>query len=564
MAGIAVLFPWTIVVLAGQPPVPSNQPRIFLEARAAAKSNDWGRAAQAYHAFVATNPNLGDAWSELANAEYQIKNYDEAIAAYRRIVGLGFYPKSGLYNIAGCLALQGKKEAAYTELEEALRAGFDETPSIGVDSDFAILHGEERFQRLAGQKLSRDLTRVEQWQYDLDWLAHESVRLHYRPFGKQTEASFNANVAALRRDLSALSDAQIVVRLFQMMAKFGDGHTQLDIPVIGRDGLQPDSETERARIQFHALPIRFFKFSDGMRATACAETAKAILGQKLVSVGGIPIVEALARISGTISFDNSMWLETRQANRLHEAETLYCLGLSAKPEECVFAFEDESGQQSEVRLNVKDSIGKPLVLVRDTDPEKVPLFLKHPDLAYWSECLPEARTMYVKYHRVLNIPSEPLVKFWPRVFAEAKAKNADRFVIDLRSNTGGNSFLNQSLLKEILRSPEMNRKGHLFVIIGRWTFSAGMNAAVDLERDTEAIFVGEPTGSPPNFIGENSPVLLPYSGLRAGVSTLYHQHSFPQDQRIWIAPLILAEPTIEDWKANRDPAMEAVLGYGEP
>ena len=53
----------------------------------------------------------------------------------------------------------------------------------------------------------------------------------------------------------------------------------------------------------------------------------------------------------------------------------------------------------------------------------------------------------------------------------------------------------------------MNRSigpGHLFVIIGRRTFSAAQNTVNMIEKNTNATFVGEPTGSRPNFVGEST------------------------------------------------------------
>jgi hypothetical protein len=73
------------------------------------------------------------------------------------------------------------------------------------------------------------------------------------------------------------------------------------------------------------------------------------------------------------------------------------------------------------------------------------------------------------------------------------------------------------------------------------------------------IFVGEPSGSRPNFIGETIPFELPYSKTIVNVSDLYWQTSWPGDHRTWIPPEILAPPTFETYRHNRDPAMEAIF-----
>src|SRR5207245_1365456 len=76
-----------------------------------------------------------------------------------------------------------------------------------------------------------------------------------------------------------------------------------------------------------------------------------------------------------------------------------------------------------------------------------------------------------------------------------------RLVIDLRWNGGGNTFLSQALLHHLIRNREISRRGTLFVIIGRLTFSAAQNTATAIGRETEPIFVGEPTRPAPHQPG---------------------------------------------------------------
>jgi hypothetical protein len=52
------------------------------------------------------------------------------------------------------------------------------------------------------------------------------------------------------------------------------------------------------------------------------------------------------------------------------------------------------------------------------------------------------------------------------------------------------------LIQAVKERPAINAKGHLFVIVGRRTFSA--KNAVDFRKDTNAILVGEPIGERPN------------------------------------------------------------------
>ncbi|HEX8686329.1 MAG TPA: hypothetical protein VF654_07495, partial [Pyrinomonadaceae bacterium] len=105
----------------------------------------------------------------------------------------------------------------------------------------------------------------------------------------------------------------------------------------------------------------------------------------------------------------------------------------------------------------------------------------------------------------------------------------------------------------------VNRLGGVVVLADRYTYSAAMNFATYLERFTPAVFVGEPTSSDPNFIGEDNFIWLPYSRLPVGISDLFWQSSWPTDRRTWIAPQVYVEPSFADFAAKRDPVLEAAL-----
>ncbi len=169
--------------------------------------------------------------------------------------------------------------------------------------------------------------------------------------------------------------------------------------------------------------------------------------------------------------------------------------------------------------------------------------------------------MYVAVNNLRNDPKQRAADFFAQVFKAVDEREVDKLVIDLRWCNGGDTANAQPLINSIVRRDKINRSGKLFVIVGRQTFSAAINAAVLLERNTNSIFAGEPTGDSPNFVGETNLVTLPYSKSRAIISNLYWQISSPQDARKWIAPTLYAPPTFESFRENRDPAMEAILAY---
>jgi hypothetical protein len=192
-----------------------------------------------------------------------------------------------------------------------------------------------------------------------------------------------------------------------------------------------------------------------------------------------------------------------------------------------------------------------------------PLHLRHRELPYWFEYLPAADLVYFQYNAVRDHPAETFAVFCDRLFGFIEDRRPARLVIDMRWNGGGNTFLSQTLLHHLIACPAINRRGALFVIIGRLTFSAAQNTVTAIDRETSAIFVGEPTGSRPNFIGESIYFELPYSKVRANAADLFWQTSWPWDHRTWIAPDIYAPPTFEAFSRGDDPAMDAILAIRE-
>jgi hypothetical protein len=67
-------------------------------------------------------------------------------------------------------------------------------------------------------------------------------------------------------------------------------------------------------------------------------------------------------------------------------------------------------------------------------------------------------------------------------------------IFDLRLNRSGNGSLAQPLLLETIKS-KFDRRGKLFILMGRSTWSAAQFMLNDFEKYTNAIFVGEPSGS---------------------------------------------------------------------
>ena len=69
---------------------------------------------------------------------------------------------------------------------------------------------------------------------------------------------------------------------------------------------------------------------------------------------------------------------------------------------------------------------------------------------YWSTLLEDSRTLYVQYNRCQQ-GAEPFGAFAERVLRQLDEGRADRLVVDLRHNVGGNSEVDDPLMEGLQR-----------------------------------------------------------------------------------------------------------------
>ncbi|MFN8009865.1 MAG: hypothetical protein U0P81_00510 [Holophagaceae bacterium] len=531
------------------------QPLLLAKGLEAAGDNDYRMSIPCLRAFLARNPFHGEAWSALGDGLWDAKHYAESAAAYGKAAELGWQPSLSRYWAAQGLVKAGRNEEALESLRQAMALGFENPPRALRDKALKPLWSDPRFRSLMGAAPEGLPDRDARWRHDLAWLVSELKRKHVHLFAKVTPGRFEAERARLEKDIPALDDATLAVRIAEFLALVGDGHTALFIPVPGQFPFSLGMPLPALKLA--PLPLRFYVFPDGPRVVAATKDQQRLLGAKVLAVGGVPAEEALARLASSISRENSQWVKERLPDRLQVPAILQATGLAASAVEATLTLEVD-GTREEVRLQALPVDAQPAWVEA-----QAPALRRHADRAYWSEHLAAANTTVVRYNAARREAEAPAA-FWKRVIAEAEAKKVSRFVVDLRANSGGDNGLNKPMVEGLRASAWLNAPGRLYVLVGRATFSAGMNAAADLARETKATFVGEPTGSSPNFAGEASPVTLPCSGLQAIVSSRYFQGSDPTDRSLWIAPALLVEPAYQDWTSGRDAALEAVLALPLP
>jgi hypothetical protein len=197
--------------------------------------------------------------------------------------------------------------------------------------------------------------------------------------------------------------------------------------------------------------------------------------------------------------------------------------------------------------------------VRDLHPGSDPLWLRGIELPFHFEHAGDL--LYVQINTVRDSKDETLAHFAQRVHNEIEVTKPEKVAIDLRQNRGGDNTLNVHLIRGIIQSECIDRPGHLFGIIGPATFSAAQNLVDGLEKYTNILFVGEPTGSKGNHYGDSKKIILPNSGITVLVAIYFWQDWHPTDNRDVTSPQIPATLTFEAYRQKIDPAMKAIVKY---
>jgi tetratricopeptide (TPR) repeat protein len=293
----------------------------------------------------------------------------------------------------------------------------------------------------------------------------------------------------------------------------------------------------------------------------------AVVGGRVVKLGKVSGQKAFQAAGEIAPRDNEFTVKDRAPLYMAMAEVLDGLGLVDDMEAVPLTVEKNGIETTvvlmpEAGLFPMDGFAVPpgWVDARDAN-APLPLWLRHSDDYFWFEYLADSRTIYVQFNAVADKNDETVEAFFKRVMAFAETHPVDRFVFDERLNGGGNNYLLRPIIHGFIRSDTVNQPGKLFTIIGRKTFSAAMNCVNRMKLDTNTLFVGEPTGSSPNMYGDNTPVVLPNSKLSMRLSSVWWQDMDPRDVRIWQAPDLSTELTFADYRAGRDPAMEAILSH---
>lgn len=530
---------------AGAAPFQDTSPSL-VELRAAAEQNPY----DARHA------------DRLAFALRAAGDVEGSAAAFERAAELAGNAWSYLYNVACVYAALGREEEALDWLERSLEAGLPDDAVTLRDPDFEGLRDHPRFRELTGSSPPAGLSRDERWRHDLAFFARRMEQMHWDLYAHVSAADWRAEVAGLSSEVGGLTDAQVRARLRRLIARVGDGHTTM----------RPYAEGAQTMTRF---PLELYLFADGLFVVGAPKPLAELVGGRVRTLGLVPVERALEDMRAYVSVDNAMGYRDWASAALTSTDILEAIGAVVPEEpldlELVLAdgrrerffverLEEALGSFTQHQYG---SLGRRRppgwVFACDSSAAELPLYLRDGKRPLWFSDFPEQKLVYFWFGAVDDPPGGTFEGFCRQLFEHIAEVGAERLVIDMRLNDGGNTGVVLPLIHGLIRCDALDQPGRLFVITGRRTFSAAMNACSLLELHTNATFIGEPTGSRPNFVGESTSFVLPCTRYRVFCSSRYWQHVSSTDKRPWIAPELVVEPSFADYAARRDPVLAAIL-----
>ena len=522
---------------------PLEHYRLRLRADSLLRSANGAQATELYRRLIANEPRDGGLWFALGQSLFarDPQGAAEAFERANQLGGVGQFMAPQLL-VAARIHAPTNPNRALDLIERALEQRLPNREQLRNDSALVRALGKNpRFRKLAGVPPANP-SRDEGWRFDLDYFVEEARRLLVSFNDPALPAAFESGAAALRTRIPRLTDEQIETELRRLATFLGDGHT----------GVFSATPSRR-------LPITLYWFRDGIVVVGDQRAGNSdLIGARILAINGTPIDQAVARLSEFIARDNDMSIRAIAPGHLTTLTLLRATGLVRDTTGVELTIAPRTGAQRTVRLAFGEPRGVNARVPISGDSARRPLWLQAPNNPYWYRYLPEANAVYLQFNAVRN--QSPAIPEFARELRRVLEQNrATSLIVDVRHNGGGNSYLFPPLVKTMIVFREESPEHRVFVIQGRHTFSAAQNFVVAVDQWVGATFVGEPSGSRINFVGESNTFSLPVNGTRANISWRWHQYGQWVDTRPWIAPSIPAELTSTDFFEGRDPALEAVI-----
>ena len=413
------------------------------------------------------------------------------------------------------------------------------------------------------------------WQKDLSELVANIKKYHPNPFTQITGEEFLKSVDNLGKHFNTDSIGN-QIKMLKLVSLLRDRHT----------ALYPNDAFK------HWLPLSIYNFENGFYIISTTANYKGLLGAKIISFENSSASDVFEKTADLHSSDNDYG---RKLNTYYMSnmDVLKYYDIVKNVNKIKLTVLLANGEQKDVNMESLE-ISRDLHIVLDhpemfgpmdqnkfpdyyfaykdlnvkdyynlslEDKKDIPHFIRNRK-GYWYEYLMEYKTMYIAICYSTNNSRngfEDFSGFLREVFYKIDTNPIEKVVLDIRFNPGGDGSITLPLVHEFIKRDSINKKGKLFTLIGRKTYSAAQMIYASMLRHTNTLLVGEPAGAPVNGFGDPSSFTLENTKMNYQISTLYWQMGHPNDtsriQKIDI-PFVFNG---KDYVNGKDRALDYIL-----
>ena len=386
-----------------------------------------------------------------------------------------------------------------------------------------------------------------QWKEDINYLQNNLAEKHKNVYFNLSKKEYNQHFNDLLSNISKMNEQEIVFNLTHIFSEIEDPHTGISIRPFVKE----------------CYPIFFKKFGEEYHVVASHTKYKNYLGAKLVSINGNNLEQIITGLDKVIVNDNKAGLLYQAQNFLNMPALLKYCDIIENNIEYTLKKDGEIIKLKPKKVNYKQFVKEGEIAQLSYEKS---IANKNSNKFFWYDYLKGEDLLYFQYnvcwsrelekrHRGNDNPDYPYFeKTAEELLTLLKNNKIDKFVIDLRHNSGGSSSQGTTFAKKL---GELDIDTQTYVIIGNRTFSSAIINAVHFKQYDEAILVGEPTKGKPNHYGEVKSFQLPNSKLNVSYSTKYFE--FMDDDPDSLYPDILVRPSFKNYVEGEDNILKKIM-----
>jgi hypothetical protein len=376
---------------------------------------------------------------------------------------------------------------------------------------------------------------------DIQYFKKELPSHHKNLFSIITEEEFNTRTDQLIDKVDQLSNKQVFVEINKIIASVGDAHTSINY----WDG--------------YSYPLQFYILDGKVYVVNAGKAFEDMLFSQVIKINGVDVDKVTEQLRTLISHENESWVLAMLPNYLQSPVYMYGLGILENEDETVFTVQKDGKEQDFTVPTLAYGESTEYVNTKKKD-GLLGIFEKYYDYEY----LPEEKALYFEYNACAEMDDLSFTDFNNEMMNRIEEEKIDKIIIDLRSNSGGNSEILNPFTKRLKNYVKENPDVKIYTLVGRNTFSSGMFAIYRIkEAAPGAVAVGEPTGGALDCYGEVKTTELPNSQLPISYSTKFFEFSksfsYKNDGVGTFLPDIAVQPTIQDYVNGNDAVLSYVL-----